>query len=107
MPIVIVIYILINGAYLAILTPFEMMNSETVATAMATKTVGTAGTVLVPIFVAISCWGSLSSTMMASSRTYMVGAREGHLPKYFSMITFMGNSGTPTPGTVHKFVKSF
>ena len=98
MPIVIIIYIMINVAYLAILTPVEIMSSSAVATEMATRTLGRAGTVFVPICVAMSCWGGLNSSMMASSRLFMVGSREGHLPKWISMITFRGNSGTPAPG---------
>ena len=99
MPIVIVIYIMINVAYLAILTPTQITSSAAVATDMATLTLGQIGTVLVPICVAMSCWGGLNSSMMASSRLFMVGSREGHLPKWISMITFRGNSGTPAPGT--------
>ena len=98
MPIVIVIYIMINVAYLAILTPAQITSSAAVATDMATLTLGQMGTILVPICVAMSCWGGLNSSMMASSRLFMVGSREGHLPKWISMITFRGNSGTPAPG---------
>ena len=98
MPIVIVIYVLINVAYLAVLTPLEIISSSAVATDLATKTIGVVGTSLVPICVAMSCWGGLNSSMMASSRLFMVGSREKHLPSWFSMITIKGNSGTPAPG---------
>jgi len=107
MPIVIVIYIMINIAYLAILTPVQIMQSAAVATDMATLTLGRFGTIFVPICVAMSCWGGLNSSMMASSRLFMVGSREGHLPKWISMITFRGNSGTPAPGRVGKILLFF
>lgn len=97
MPIVIIIYVLINVAYLAVLTPAEIIASPAVATDLASKTIGAAGTAIVPICVAMSCWGGLNSSMMASSRLFMVGSREKHLPSWFSMITFRGNSGTPAP----------
>ena len=98
MPIVIVIYVLINVAYLAVLSPAEIIASPAVATDLATKTIGTTGTILVPLCVAASCWGGLNSSMMASSRLFMVGAREKHLPSWFGMITIRGGSGTPAPG---------
>ena len=89
---------MINVAYLVVLTPVQITSSSAVATDMATLTLGTVGTVFVPICVAMSCWGGLNSSMMASSRLFMVGSREGHLPEWISMITFKGNSGTPAPG---------
>jgi len=100
MPIVIVIYVLINVAYLAVLTPAEIIASPAVATDLATKTIGTTGTILVPMCVAASCWGGLNSSMMASSRLFMVGAREKHLPSWFGMITIRGGSGTPAPAMI-------
>ena len=98
MPIVILIYVSINVAYLAVLTPSEIMSSAALANDMATRTLGPIGGICVPIAVAMSCWGGLNSSMMASSRLFMVGSREGHLPQWISMITFKGNSGTPAPG---------
>jgi hypothetical protein len=98
MPIVIIIYVSINVAYLAVLTPSEIMSSAALANDMATRTLGPIGGICVPIAVAMSCWGGLNSSMMASSRLFMVGSREGHLPQWISMITFKGNSGTPAPG---------
>ena len=76
----------------------EIMSSAALANDMATRTLGPIGGICVPIAVAMSCWGGLNSSMMASSRLFMVGSREGHLPQWISMITFKGNSGTPAPG---------
>lgn len=100
MPIVILIYVSINVAYLAVLTPSEIMSSAALANDMATRTLGPIGGICVPIAVAMSCWGGLNSSMMASSRLFMVGSREGHLPQWISMITFKGNSGTPAPAMI-------
>jgi len=87
LPICTVIYILTNVAYYAVLSPAELIASDAVAVGFATKTLPIAAQWIIPIAVAMSTFGGLNSSMMASSRLFYTGAREGHLPEYFSMVS--------------------
>ena len=86
MPFVIMCFLLFNLALMSMLTHAEMGRSITVATAFIEKSIGTQYAVIVPIIVALSCFGSLNSSIMSGSRGILSAAREGNLPHPLSFI---------------------
>lgn len=97
LPLVTVIYVLANIAYLAVLTPQEMIASNAIAVTFGDK-VMTHGSWIIPIMVAISAFGGLSVHIMTSSRMCFVAARNNHMPELLSFINV--KRFTPTPSLV-------
>lgn len=86
LPVVTVLYISANIAYLAVMTPEQMINSDAIAVTFAERMMGKAQ-FLMPLLVAVSALGSLSCHIMTSSRLCFVGARQGHFPDFLSLVS--------------------
>lgn len=97
LPLVTAIYVLANMAYLAVLTPQQMIASNAIAVTFGDKILGWFSWII-PVMVAISAFGGLSVHIMTSSRMCFVGARNGHMPSVLSHISI--NHLTPTPSLV-------
>ncbi|XP_068181539.1 cystine/glutamate transporter isoform X2 [Antennarius striatus] len=78
-------YVLINVAYYTVISAEELLASPAVAVTFAEKMFGKLS-IAVPVFVALSCYGSMNGSVFALSRTFYVASREGHLPRVLSMI---------------------
>lgn len=97
LPLVTGIYVLANMAYVAVLSPQQILSSDAIAVTFAQKAMGW-GAFVMPILVAISAFGGLSVHIMTSSRMCFVGARNGHMPEILSHINV--NRYTPMPSLV-------
>ena len=103
-PFVIIFYVLMNLAYMSKLTHEEIGRSVTVATTFIEKSIGKKFTIIVPIFVAFSCFGSLNSTLLSGARSVLSAAREGHLPRPLSYIHY--KRCTPIPALIALYTLS-
>ncbi|KAM7388889.1 hypothetical protein PAMP_022897 [Pampus punctatissimus] len=78
-------YVLTNVAYFTVMSAEELLASQAVAVTFAEKLLGNFSTA-VPVFVALSCYGSMNGCLFALSRMFFVASREGQLPEVLSMV---------------------
>ncbi|XP_041702956.1 b(0,+)-type amino acid transporter 1 isoform X2 [Coregonus clupeaformis] len=96
-PMVTMLYLLVNVSYLAAMTPRELMSSSAVAVTWGNKVLGSWGWVM-SIAAALSAFGSLNGTFFSGGRVCFVAAREGHMPDILAMAHV--NRLTPSPALI-------
>ncbi|XP_013415032.2 large neutral amino acids transporter small subunit 2 [Lingula anatina] len=102
-PIVSFVYVLGNVGYLAVLSPKEVLNSNAVAVSFGERIYGVMAWIM-PVSVALSCFGGVNGLIFTSGRLFFVGAREGHLPAFLGMIH--SKRFTPTPAMLFTGIMS-
>lgn len=97
--IVTIVYLLTNIAYLAVMSPYELMisngSSKAVAQTFAVRTMGSAA-FLMPLCVGLSVVGTVSGGILSSSWIGQAASMEGHLPVVFSMLHVKQQSPIPS-----------
>ncbi|XP_052132897.1 large neutral amino acids transporter small subunit 1-like [Frankliniella occidentalis] len=96
-PMVTLVYVLVNAAYFIVLTKSEMLSSFAVAVLFSSKTMPLVPW-LVPLFVSLSCFGSINGILFTSSRLFEAGAQNGHLPSVLALRHV--HKHTPAPALV-------
>ncbi|CAL8089231.1 unnamed protein product [Calicophoron daubneyi] len=101
LPLITVIYLLANIAYLAVLSPFEVLasggGSAAVAVTFAERCMGVMSWAM-PIFVGASVFGSANGDVLAMSRIAFSASEEGHMPAVLSMVSI--TNLTPIPSVI-------
>ena len=97
-PLVSACFVLVNAAYLTVLSPEQVMATPAVAVAFTERALGSVAGVLVPLCVAFSVYGTLSANVLAASRLTFTAARAGHLATPLSLL-HIGRL-TPAPAVI-------
>jgi len=92
-----VCYVLINIAYISVLTLGDINSTNAVAVLLANRMYGPMAWII-PVAVACSTFGSAVGTVFTLSRSVYVSSRDGQLPKLFSMVHVTRD--TPMPAIV-------
>ena len=96
-PLVTVCYVLVNVAYLTVLSAKEIVESTAVAVTLSHRVYGSMAWV-VPVLVACSAFGSANGGAFSTGRIVYVSAREGHMPQLLAMVNT--HRETPLPAII-------
>nr|XP_002119371.1 b(0,+)-type amino acid transporter 1-like [Ciona intestinalis] len=96
-PMVTVLYILVNIAYFTVMTPSEIISSSAVAITFGDRVFGPAS-FIVPVAVACSTFGAANGSAFTAGRLTYAAGRNGHMLKLFSYISV--TKLTPSPALI-------
>lgn len=102
-PMVTLIYLLVNIAYFTVLTPAEMLSASAVAVTFANRTLGPMAWII-PFFVCCSTFGAANGTLFTAARLCYVAGREGQLVEIMSMVHV--KRYTPSPALLFTSILS-
>uniref|UniRef100_A0A6A7G6Y4 Large neutral amino acids transporter small subunit 1-like isoform X1 n=2 Tax=Hirondellea gigas TaxID=1518452 RepID=A0A6A7G6Y4_9CRUS len=94
LPLVSVLYVLVNMSYLAVLPAAMVATSPAVAVDFGRAVLGPLQ-YCVPVFVALSTFGSLNGILFTSGRLFQAAARQGHMPAVLAFVDV--RASTPKP----------
>ncbi|KAK3893117.1 hypothetical protein Pcinc_003053 [Petrolisthes cinctipes] len=95
LPLVTVCYLLVNVSYLAVMSPEELLASETVAVVFGDRFLGLSGQFIMILAVTLSTFGAANGSAFTSGRLCFVAAREGHMVDVLSYVH--ARKHTPSP----------
>ncbi|CAK9294978.1 unnamed protein product, partial [Gordionus sp. m RMFG-2023] len=85
-PLVTVLYVMTNVAYLTVLSPARMLTSNAVAVDWSLTMFGFKYFWIIPVCVSFSTFGAINGELLAASRVCYVAARERHLMHLLSYV---------------------
>jgi len=85
-PLVTVCYLLVNVAYFTVMTPAEVLASNSVAVTFGDRVFGAASWI-VPIGVACSTFGAANGSAFTAARLSYAAGANGHFPKFISYLS--------------------
>ncbi|CAH2046043.1 unnamed protein product, partial [Iphiclides podalirius] len=100
-PLITALYVSMNVAYMAVLTPAEMVSVPAVAVAFGDRVLGR-GSFLVPLGVAVATFGCALSVQFGVTRVCYTAARGGHMLEVFSYVNV--KHLTPAPAVAFQAV---
>jgi len=92
-----VVYSLANIAFYTTLSPAEVLGSEAVAATFGGRLYGMFA-FIIPVSVAMSCFGGVNGILLTSSRLFYAGAIQGQMPEILSMVQV--EKSTPAPAVL-------
>jgi len=92
-----VVYVLANIAFYTTLNPAEVLGSEAVAATFGGRLYGYMA-FIIPVSVAMSCFGGVNGILLTSSRLFYAGAVQSQMPEILSMIQV--TKSTPAPAVL-------
>ncbi|XP_072169482.1 b(0,+)-type amino acid transporter 1-like [Diadema setosum] len=84
-PMVTILYLMVNISYFTVMSPEELLQSGAVAVTFSERTLGVMAWIM-PAAVASSTFGAANGTLFTAGRLTYVAAREGHMIEVLSMI---------------------
>merc|ERR1712226_411010 len=92
-----IVYVLANIAFYTTLSPAEVLGSEAVAATFGGRLYGMFA-FIIPVSVAMSCFGGVNGILLTSSRLFYAGAVQGQMPEILSMVQV--DKSTPAPAVL-------
>lgn len=87
LPLVVAIYLLMNIAYLTVLTPNQIKTGDAIAFTFSKLALGPKFMWILPVSVCLCQVGGLVAGVMTGARLFYVGGRRGHLPKILNYVS--------------------
>ncbi|XP_072930202.1 b(0,+)-type amino acid transporter 1-like isoform X2 [Epargyreus clarus] len=100
-PLITALYVFMNVAYMAVLSPAELVSSPAVAVAFGARVLGPARA-LIPLGVAVATFGCAMSVQFGVTRVCYTAARGGHMLEVFSYVNV--KRLTPAPAVAFQAI---